>query len=398
MALSTDFTPLSLAVLPRRRRSVLRGLLRLLVVALVLLALVAVPAWWLLAYPHVQASALPAAAQALRGQGGASPARLQTHVQALSEGLPGRSFDQPEQLRSAGDYIYNQWQALGARPTRQMVTVDGKPRYFNVVLRLGPAQGQPGGDAPLLVIGAHYDAVRTDSLAQGSQPDAHTHTPGADDNASGVAGLLELARLLLAHPPVQPVELVAYTLEEPPQFRTTDMGSFVHASQLAMAGTPLRMMLSLEMIGYFDDTPGSQRYPVPGMAALYPDSGNFLAAIGQLRHFSATHKTYAQLLAGAQIDLAGTAPLVLRALSSPQSLRGVDYSDHQSYWQFGYPALMLTDTSFLRNPHYHRSTDTWDTLDYRRMAQVVNAVLALALADPAPAAQGVRPDMPNVIK
>ena len=398
MALSTDFTPLSLAVLPRRRRSVVGRVLRLLAIALVLALIAAVPAWWLMSQPFIQASALPAAAQALRGQGAASAERLQAHVKTLSEEFPGRSFDQPEQLQYAGDYIYAQLQALGANPTRQIVMVDSKPRYFNVVLRLGPAQGQPGGDAPLLVIGAHYDAVVTNGVTAGNTPNATSHTPGADDNASGVAALLELARLLVAHPPAQPVELVAYTLEEPPQFRTTQMGSFVHASQLAMHGTPLRMMLSLEMLGYYDDTPGSQHYPVPGMTALYPDTGNFLALIGQLRHFRAASEVNAQMLAGAQMDKAGDKPLAIRALNAPASLHGVDFSDHQNYWHFGYPALMVTDTSFRRNPHYPRSTDTWNTLDYRRMAQAVNAVLAVALAAPASKAYGERPDNLNMAK
>ncbi|MFE1573246.1 M20/M25/M40 family metallo-hydrolase [Comamonas odontotermitis] len=391
MALSTDFTPLSLAVLPRRKRSLLKRLLRLFVIALVLLVIAGAVAWWQLTYPGVKAHTLPATAQSLRGSGGASAERLQAHVRALSENFPGRSFDQPAQLDLASNYIHAQLQALGAAPSRQPVRVDGQAHYHNIVVRLGPKKGEAGGDAPLLVIGAHYDAVRTNGVAADSAPDAHSHTPGADDNASGVAGLLELARMLVAHPPRQPVELVAYTLEEPPQFRTPQMGSYQHAAALANARQPLRMMLSLEMIGYFDDRPASQHYPVPGMTAIYPSAGNFLALIGQLSHFAATRETYAQMLGGAQIDAAGTAPLPVRALSAPASLRGIDYSDHQNYWRFGYPALMVTDTSFMRNPHYHRSTDTWDKLDYRRMAQAVNAVLAVALADPADPGQGVVP-------
>lgn len=378
-------------MLPRRKRSLLKRLLRLFVIILVLLTLAGAVAWWQLTYPGVTANALPAAAQPLRGTGGASAERLQAHVRALSENFPGRSFDQPAQLDLAANYIHAQLQALGTTPSRQPVLVDGQAHYHNIVLRLGPQKGQPGGNAPLLVIGAHYDAVRTNGAAAGSAPDAHSHTPGADDNASGVAGLLELARMMVAHPPRQPVELVAYTLEEPPQFRTQQMGSYQHAAALAYAGQPLRMMLSLEMIGYFDDRPASQHYPVPGMTAIYPSAGNFLALIGQLGHFAATRETYAQMLGGAQIDTAGTAPLPVRTLSAPASLRGIDYSDHQNYWRFGYPALMVTDTSFMRNPHYHRSTDTWDKLDYRRMAQAVNAVLAVALADPADSGQGVVP-------
>ncbi|MFG5777944.1 M28 family peptidase [Comamonas sp. J-3] len=319
----------------------------------------------------------------------ASPERLQAHVRALSEDIPGRSFDQPAQLQKAADYIYEQFQALGVQPQRQPVLFDGKPLFQNIVLRIGPTAGQPGGDAPLLVIGAHFDTIRTNGVSPGGKPDANSHTPGADDNASGVAGLLELARLLTELPPKQPIELVAYTLEEPPQFRTPLMGSFVHASQLAQQGVPLRLMLSLEMIGYFDDKPGSQHYPVPGMTAVYPDTGNFLALIGQMRHFGSMRDTKAQMLGAADLNPVGRPALPIYTFNAPTALRGIDYSDHQNYWWFGFPAIMVTDTSFMRNPHYHRSTDTWDKLDYQRMAQVVNAVLTVAHAAPASAASGV---------
>ncbi len=357
--------------------------------ALVLAALLALGAGaGLMVQPGVDAQPAPLVlleAPQLR----ASPDRLQAHVRALSEGIPGRSFDQPAQLQKAADYIYEQLMALGVQPQRQPVLFDGKPLFQNIVLRLGPVAGQPGGDAPLLVIGAHYDTIRTNGVTPGGQPDANSHTPGADDNASGVAGLLELARLLTALPPQQPIELVAYTLEEPPQFRTPLMGSFVHASQLAQQGVPLRLMLSLEMIGYFNDTPGSQQYPVPGMTAVYPDTGNFLALIGQMRHFGSMRETKGQMLGAADLNPVGRPALPIHSFNAPTALRGIDYSDHQNYWWFGFPAIMVTDTSFMRNPHYHRSTDTWEKLDYQRMAQVVNAVLTVAHAAPASAASGV---------
>ncbi len=386
MSLSTDFTPLSLAILPRRQRSLLVRAVRLLGIAAVLLGIAALVAWLVLTQPGTTPAPAPAALvnnSAVR----ASPERLQAHVRTLSQDIPGRSFDQPAQLQKAADYIASQLSALGATPRRDVFKV-GSNRYENIVLRLGPTPGQPGGDAPLLVIGAHYDAVRTNG-ADNHPPDAHSHTPGADDNASGVAGLLELARLLIAHPPTQPVELVAYTLEEPPQFRTPDMGSYHHAAQLAQSDQALRLMLSLEMLGYFDDTPGSQQYPVPGMTALYPNAGNFIALIGELRHFAPMRETKALMQGGAQLDAAGTPPLPIHSLNAPANIQGVDFSDHHNYWRFGYPALMVTDTSFMRNPHYHRSTDTWQTLDYRRMAQAVNAVLLVALAAPASTHTGV---------
>ena len=199
--------------------------------------------------------------------------------------------------------------------------------------------------------------------------DPQTHTPGADDNASGVAGLLELARLLAISPPPVAVELVAYTLEEPPHFRTDAMGSVWHARSLRRSGTKLRVMISLEMIGYFSDEPGSQRYPLPGLDLIYPRRGNFIAIIGRIDDAAMTRRLKAAML--------GAADLPVHSMNAFALIPGVDFSDHRSYWAEGYPALMVTDTAFYRNPHYHRGTDTADRLDYVRMTKVVQGVYAL---------------------
>ena len=183
---------------------------------------------------------------------------MRANVQQLSQALYPRSFDQPRRLAAAGRIVRDAFAAAGAKVEEQEVLVQGE-RFFNVVARFGPAEG------PLLVIGAHYDSYG-DAIAA-SRAGTHgpaTHTPGADDNASGVAGLIELAHLLALHPPERPVELVAYTLEEPPHFRTEHMGSCRHAR----SGRAVQLMISLEMIGYFSDAEGSQVYPVPGLGWL----------------------------------------------------------------------------------------------------------------------------------
>jgi Zn-dependent M28 family amino/carboxypeptidase len=277
------------------------------------------------------------------------PARLAAHVKKLSIDFHPRSFDHPANLERTAAYIEAQFKEAGAQVSIQDVMVDAN-RYKNVVARFGPASGR------LLVIGAHYDS--------------HGATRGADDNASGVAGLLELAHLLGKAAPTRPVELAAYTLEEPPYFRTRHMGSVWHASALKAAGRDVELMLSLEMIGYFSDRPGSQAYPVGAMKLGYPDRGNFIALVGQFGDFGLSRSVKAAMT--------GASELPVYSLNAPSIVQGIDFSDHRSYWAQGYPALMVTDTAFMRNRNYHRAGDTFDKLDYKRMAMVVQAVFAVA--------------------
>jgi Zn-dependent M28 family amino/carboxypeptidase len=278
------------------------------------------------------------------------PGALERHVRMLAVTLHPRSVDNLANLDHAADYVLEQLRATGAETAEQPVEADGKP-FRNLIARFGPRDG------PVVVIGAHYDSCGD--------------TPGADDNASGVAGLLELARLLARNPPTRAVELVAYTLEEPPYFRTDSMGSVWHARSLVAAKREVRLMLSLEMIGFYRDAPKSQSYPLAPLELLYPDEGNFIAIVAPFGDFSATRRVKA-LFRGAS-DL----PAV--SINAPRYVQGVDFSDHASYWRFKLPAMMITDTSFLRNPNYHGSTDTPETLDYARMAKVVRAVHAVAM-------------------
>jgi Zn-dependent M28 family amino/carboxypeptidase len=274
---------------------------------------------------------------------------LERHVRMLAATLHPRSVDNLANLDRAADYVLEQLRATGAETVEQAVEADGK-HFRNLIARFGPRDG------PLVVIGAHYDSCGD--------------TPGADDNASGVAGLLELARLLAAKPPAHAVELVAYTLEEPPYFRTDSMGSVWHARSLSEAKREVRLMLSIEMIGFYRDAPKSQSYPLAPLDLLYPDEGNFIAIVAPFGDFGATRRVKA-LFRGAS-DL----PAV--SINAPRFVQGVDFSDHASYWRFKMPAMMITDTSFLRNPNYHGATDTPETLDYVRMAKVVRAVHAVA--------------------
>ncbi|MET1078228.1 MAG: M28 family peptidase [Pseudomonas sp.] len=277
-----------------------------------------------------------------------SSARLQAHVQRLSVDFHPRRYDQAENLRRTADYIAEAFGAAGAQPFRQPVSV-GERAYENIVARFGPSSG------PLMVIGAHYDS--------------HGRTPGADDNASGVAGLLELARLLGEHPPSRPIELVAYTLEEPPYFMTEHMGSAWHARSLVDSQQNVQLMISLETIGYFSDAPASQRFPVPGMNLLYPDTGNFIGLVGKFSDWGDMRR--------AKAAMTGASDLPVHSINAPRWVEGIDYSDHLSYWDQGFSALMITDTAFNRNRDYHGREDTYEKLDYPRMAKVVQGVYAI---------------------
>lgn len=290
--------------------------------------------------------------------------QLQLHVRHLSETLYPRSYDQFRNIDRAAQYIHNKFKASGGVVSVQEVSVEDAT-YQNIVVRFGPASGA------VMVIGAHYDthgnASEGAKTSRGYTPDSHT--PGADDNASGVAALLELARLLGRTPQARPIELVAYTLEEPPYFRTGHMGSAWHAKALRAAGHDVSFMLSLEMIGYFSDVPGSQRYPVAAMGYIYPDRGDFIALVGKMSDFSAIRRIKA--------IMGGASNLPVYSINAPPLLQGIDFSDHLSYWRAGYPAFMITDTGFLRNPNYHRAGDTFEKLDFGRMANVVQAVYAV---------------------
>lgn len=279
------------------------------------------------------------------------PARLRDHVVWLSSAP--RSHQHVERLDVIARRLAASFRAAGARVEEQTFVPDGETHtYRNVVARFGPDTGD------VIVVGAHYDA--------------HGTHPGADDDASGVAALLELAPLLATAPLARSVELVAYTLEEPPYFGTRDMGSAHHAAIRGREGVVVTAMLSLEMLGYYADSPGTQRYPHVLLGALYPRRGDFLAVVGRFSDSALVREVKRGMLASSDLPV--------WSLCGPRTLPGVDWSDHRSYWDAGVPAVMITDTSFFRNDRYHTARDTPDSLDYERLAKAVVAVRGAVLA------------------
>ena len=283
----------------------------------------------------------------------ASPEQLEKTVRYLTQTVHPRSADNIDNLNRSAEYIKEVFVSSGARVTAQDVPITGGP-YKNIVADYGPADG------PLIIIGGHYDSVSS------YENDQLTYTPGADDNASGVAGLLELARLLQQQVPKTGVQLVAYASEEPPFFRSDEMGSAVHAASLER---PVKLMIALEMIGYYDSTPGSQDYPYPAMSWLYPDRGDFIAVVGRMQDINAVRQVKAALLSSRDLSV--------YSMNAPGFIPGIDFSDHLNYWQHDIPAIMITDTAFYRNKQYHLPGDIADRLNYQKMAQVVDGVTTL---------------------
>ncbi|MDH3228987.1 MAG: M28 family peptidase [Alphaproteobacteria bacterium] len=325
----------------RKRRSWIIGIVLLLLVPV----LSAVGGCWIVTNPiHVTPQPAPAPA--------AETARLEADVRFLAAMNPSRTANNVAALDAAAGHIEQSFAAAGCATAAQAFEVDGST-YRNIVCAFGPET------APLLVVGAHYDV-------------AGEGNPGADDNASGVAAILELARLVGTAQPAltHRLELVAFTLEEPPHFKTPNMGSYVNARGVVDSKTPLKLMISVEMVGYFSDEPGSQDYPAGFLGWLYPDTANFIGVVGRTFDRSPVARVKALMAS------AGTVPV--NSINAPATLAGIDFSDHWSFWEHGLPAVMVTDTAFFRNANYHRPTDTAETLDYQRMAGVVDGLYQVA--------------------
>ncbi len=271
--------------------------------------------------------------------------RLRSHVVALSDSFCPRDWENEVNLGKCADYIAGHFTNAGAVVQTQLVPAQGR-QYRNVICRFGVGQGSK------VVVGAHYDACG--------------ETPGADDNASGVAALIELAYLLGRNPPQREIELVAYALEEPPFFRTPLMGSAVHATSLLAEKQKIVGVIVLEMVGYFADKRGSQSYPSLLLRLFYPSRGDFVAVAGAWNQ--------GDWVKTVKVGMKGTTDLSVYSIRAPAIIPGVDFSDHLNYWPLGINSLMVTDTAFYRNKAYHSVDDTADRLDYDRMADVVVAV------------------------
>ncbi|MBC3541113.1 M28 family peptidase [Rufibacter sediminis] len=275
--------------------------------------------------------------------------RLYADVQYLTTLNPPRSIGYPDSLKKAAAYIEKQFCKLSGRVSKQ----DLHQGFQNYILSYGPTEGAR------VIVGAHYDVCGD--------------TPGADDNASAVAGLLELARALHEEKPEvkHRIDFVAFNFEEPPYFATEKMGSAVHAKSLKKDNVDVRLMICLEMIGYFTDKPNSQEFPHESLRSLYPSTGNFIVVVGQKEQEKTVKRVQQLIQEHSRVDV--------QSIAAPPGLPGVSLSDHRNYWSQGYQAVMINDTSFLRNPHYHQKSDTIDKLDFGRMTEVVRGVYAAML-------------------
>lgn len=317
--------------------------------SLLLFALLLVLAAILFGKEIMPPTRLPPAEPSKRAQ----PQRLRDDVIALSEPRIARNYLNLAALENAAVLIDSTWKQLGLQVHEQHFEAANND-YRNLIVSFGPEA------APRYIVGAHYDVC--------------DDTPGADDNASGVAALLELSRLLVANqfaPKDFRLDLVAYTLEEPPFFTTEYMGSAIHAQSLREEGVSVLGMISLEMVGFFSDEAGSQLFPYSFMQYFYPTTGNFLLVASNVQSYGLA-RTIKNVYRS--ID-----QLPTHSISAPDWVRGIDFSDHRNYAARDYPAVMLTDTAFFRNENYHRVTDRASTLDYERMALVVDGLYRFLL-------------------
>lgn len=273
-----------------------------------------------------------------------SPVRR--HVEMLATTIGERNIWRYTALQRAADYIAAEFETSGYTPQRQTYEVSRVP-VSNIEARLtGTTKVQE-----IVVIGAHYDTI--------------TDCAGANDNGSGVAAVLELARRFAAKPQDRTIHFVAFVNEEPPFFQTSQMGSVVYATAAKTRGDRIVGMLSLETMGYFSDEKGSQQYPAP-VAGLFPDVGNYIGFVSNV--------SSARLLMRARRAFKKRTSLPVHGAAIPEAITGVGWSDHWAFWQSGYSAMMVTDTAPFRYPWYHTAQDTADKLDYARLDQVVDGI------------------------
>ena len=276
-----------------------------------------------------------------------SQREIESQLDTIVNRVGFRSYEDTATLNEVGVYIENEFKKHTNRVYRQTYNVRGR-EYFNIVGLIGDTT------KPRIVVGAHYDVCED--------------LPGADDNGTGVVGLIQaISQLKNDTLGDYCFEFVAYTLEEPPFFGSEKMGSFIHAKSLSDRNIEVYGMISLEMIGYFSDEKKSQQYPLRIFSLFYGNVGDYITVVRKMnkgpftRKFSGKYK-HAKIIR-------------TKKFTAPRSLTGIDFSDHRNYWAMGYDAIMLTDTAFYRNKNYHRSTDTVDTIDFERMAFVIDALV-----------------------
>jgi Peptidase family M28 len=309
-----------------------------------ILALLIIGCWWRMIRMPLKSFQGPLAP--LTAAQGVLRDGLRRHVEKLAGEIGERNVFKEKELAAAADYIEGIFTNAGFKVTRQNYEVY-RETCHNLVAELG---GQRNRNE-IVVAGAHYDSV--------------AGCPGANDNGSGVAALLELARAWSGRPCARTLRFVAFANEEPPFFQTEEMGSLVYAKQCRQRGDNIIAMLSLETIGYYSSQKGSQKYPAP-MGLFYPSRGDFVAFVGNTANVRLVRRCIELFRHEAAFPSEGA--------GLPGRLPGVDWSDHWSFWQVGYPGIMVTDTAVFRYPYYHRAEDTPDKLDYDRLARVVDGL------------------------
>jgi hypothetical protein len=271
--------------------------------------------------------------------------KVKQHLYTIIKDFPNRNFQNLNSLDGCAQYIYDNFKQFGYDTHFQNFVVDRK-EYKNVITSFGPA------NAPRIIVGAHYDVCG--------------YQDGADDNASGLVGLLELSRLFKTDSLLYRIDLVAYSLEEPPYFRTENMGSYIHAQSLFDSETEVFGMICLEMIGYFNDAKKSQEYPLKILKLFYGGKGDYITLVRKFGPGKMAKKFKRKFKKQKLIKT--------KKFTAPGSLPGIDFSDHLNYWNFKYSAVMITNTGFYRNKNYHEKTDVIETLDIQRMCAVIQQV------------------------
>ena len=270
---------------------------------------------------------------------------LRTNVQKLAGEIGERNMWHYAQLDAAADFIEDSFSRAGLHPRRDSYETQGQACH-NIEAEIS------GGRPEIIIIGAHYDSV--------------FGSPGANDNGTGVAATLALARRFAGAKPKQTLRFVAFVNEEPPHFLSGEMGSLVYARRCKERGEKISAMISLETIGYFSDAKNSQTYPSRGLGMFYPKIGNFIGFVSNVHSRALLRRVIALFRKHAKIPSEGA--------SLPAFIPGVSWSDQWSFWQQGYPAIMITDTAPFRYPYYHSSNDTPDKLDYDRFTLVVSGM------------------------
>jgi hypothetical protein len=274
---------------------------------------------------------------------------LRAHVVKLAGEIGERNTELPVRLAAAADYIEQVWRAQGYAVKRHGYTAGGV-ECFNLEV-------QTAGAGPVVLVGAHYDSV--------------IGSPGANDNGTGVAALLELSRVF-ARETSRAIRFVAFVNEEPPYFETPLQGSAVYARAARQRGDNIRVMISLETIGYFSDAPGSQQFPVPLFKLLYPTRGNYIAFVSDFRSRSAMHEAVRAFRAHTDFPV--------ECAATYSGIPGVGWSDHAPFWREGYRAFMVTDTAPYRYAHYHTEDDTPDKVNYAALARVTRGMAGVLAA------------------